>query len=108
MRAWPLMAEAAEAELEPARHDPNDLDFGRLDELLGALLERDWSGVEGFPDTATTGEAIAHYVVGLAEDDKELLLRAYLLLEVMLDEADKPGVANVVNDRLETLSQSIN
>lgn len=107
-QAWPVAEEATETGEAVAGKEADDLDFERLDVLLGALLDRNWPGVAGFADDASTGEAIAHYVAGLREDDKELLLRSYLLLEVMLDEADEPGVANVVSNRLPQLAEPAN
>jgi hypothetical protein len=84
--------------------DPSELDFERTEALIGALLDRDSPVMAKLSDDASNGEAIASYVASLAPDDKDLLLRDYLLLEVMLDEVDGPGVANAVNTFLPPLA----
>ena len=86
------------------RVDPEELDFDRLEALIGALLSHEWPGAAKLSDEASTGEAIDSYIASLAPSDKDLLLRDYLLLEVMLDEVDGPGVANAVNTFLPPLS----
>ena len=83
--------------------DPNELDFERSESLIGALLDHDWPAMATLTDDASNGEAIASYVAGLAPNDKDLLLRDYLLMEVMLDEVDGPGVADAVNTFLPPL-----
>lgn len=87
-----------------AARDHNAIDFDRVEGLVGALLERDWPGAHTLPADATHGEAIASYVAGLAASDKDLLLHEYLILEVMLDEVDGPGVANAVDTFLPPLA----
>ena len=83
--------------------DLNKLDFDRVETLVGALLSREWPELTKLPENVSYGEAIVSYIATLAPHDKDLLLREYLLLEVMLDEEDGPSVADAVNTFLPPL-----
>src|SRR5690348_9281520 len=81
------------------------LDFDRIDVLLGALLAHEWPQAHTLGNISQ-GEAISHFIASLNDSDKTLLLQDYLLLEVMLDEAGGPGVANLVCESLPPLEPS--
>jgi hypothetical protein len=90
---WPPAAERGEV-------SANELDFDRVETLVGTLLSHEWPGAGTLGEDARNGEAIANYVATLSPQDKDLLLREYLLMEVMLDEVDGPSVANAVDTYL--------
>jgi hypothetical protein len=86
-----------------ATADTDELDFEQIEALVSALLDHAWPGAANLREDASNGEAIGNYVASLSASDRDLLLREYLVLEVMLDEVGGPSVANAVNTYLPPL-----